>query len=70
MTLMATLVALLGAPGGTTGIGSVAMSGKGRECASLLDFLLPSSPFTFDVLSPSALRDPLLSLRRQSASIV
>ena len=30
MTLMATLVALLGAPGGTTGIGSVATSGKGR----------------------------------------
>ena len=38
--------------------------------SSLLDFLLPPSPFTFDVLSPLALRDPLLSLRRQSASIV
>ena len=38
--------------------------------APLLDFLLPSSPFTFDVPPPPALRDPPLSLRRQSASIV
>ena len=37
---------------------------------SLLDFLLPSPPFTFDVLSAPALRDLSLSLRRQSASIV
>ncbi|KAF8709759.1 hypothetical protein AX14_013473 [Amanita brunnescens Koide BX004] len=37
---------------------------------SLLDFLLPPSPLTFDVPSPPAPCDPLLSLRRQSASIV
>ena len=38
--------------------------------ALLLCFLLPSSPFTFDVLPLPALRDPSFSLRRQSASIV
>ena len=37
---------------------------------SLLDFLLPSSPFTFDVPPPLCPCDLLLSLRRQSASIV
>ena len=36
----------------------------------LLVFLLPSPPFTFDVLPPPALCDPLSSLRRQYAIIV